>query len=524
MDQRDIIRRLSLGEGFGGAPGHRPERIDTHISVIFLVGDDVFKLKRAITTSYLDYGTLEARHRLCRAEVEINRRTAPRIYLDVVPVRLSADGGLVVGEGPGEPVEWLVHMRRFDQATLFDNLAKSGGLTATLLTELADEIAAFHRSAAVVEATDAADRIRFVIDENARELEEKAGGIIDRSHIRQFDRSCRSAFEQARDTISRRGAQGFVRHCHGDLHLRNICLVDEKPTLFDAIEFSEPISHIDVLFDFAFLAMDLEHRGLRDAANLVFNRYLYRTGDTADLSVFPLYLALRAGIRAHVSAMAAAGQEDPAERAALEQDARSYLRLGLAQFTAASPRLIAIGGVSGSGKSTIARGLAPRLGRAPGALVLSSDLVRKRLRGVDPLTRLTDAAYDAETDRAVYDGLETDATRALASGYAVVLDATYMDPARRQGLESVARQAGVELNGFWLEASAASLRDRLQRRVGDPSDATISVLERQLEKDMGDIGWQRIDAARPREAVIADIAHALGAGEEQTASFAIDLN
>ncbi|MDA0991422.1 MAG: AAA family ATPase, partial [Verrucomicrobia bacterium] len=424
MDQNEIIRRLSLGEGFDGIP---PERIDTHISTIFLVGDDAYKLKRALSTSYLDYATLEDRHRFCLAELEINRRTAPQIYLDAVPVRRSSDDKLVVGDGPGRVVEWLVHMRRFAQENLFDNMAEAGRLTPALLIELADEIAAFHQSAEIVEDIDAAGRISYVIEQNTRELEDKAVGIIERWMTRLFENSCRSAFEDARNIIDARGAQGFVRHCHGDLHLRNICLIDGKPTLFDAIEFSDDISNIDVLFDLAFLVMDLEHRGLRAEANIVFNRYLYRTGDMDDLSIFPLYQALRAGIRAHVSAMAAATQKMPEDREKLQQDANSYLRLGLKQFERTAPQLIALGGVSGTGKSTIAREIAPHLGPAPGALVLSSDLMRKKILGVEPLTRLTGSAYDSETDQAVYGELMNTAMRGLESGYTVVLDATFID-------------------------------------------------------------------------------------------------
>lgn len=519
MEQNEIIRRLSRGEGFDiVAPDRRPERIDTHISTIFLIGDHAYKLKRALTTTYLDYATLEDRQRFCRTELEINRRTAPNIYLDVVPVRLAPDNRLVIGEGDGEPVEWLVHMRRFDQDGIFDRLAGAGRLTPGLLTELADAIATFHQDAKVVRGAGAAARISFVIDENTKELEEKGAGIVDLSLAETFERSCRTEFDRLSSLIERRGMQGYVRHCHGDLHLRNICLVDGKPTLFDAIEFSDRISHIDVLFDLAFLSMDLAHRGLIAEANLVFNRYLYRTGDIGDLSVFPLYQALRAGIRAHVSAMAAATRENTDEAGDLRQEADSYLRLGQQQFGSVSPKLVAIGGLSGTGKSTIARAIAPYLGRAPGALVLSSDLIRKRLLGVDPLTRLTDTAYTPEIDRAVYDELGDAALRIVAGGYTAVLDATFMASARREALETVARNAGVPLEGFWLEAGADALRERVSRRGGDPSDATVSVLEGQLARDIGEIGWRRIDAARPPGKIGAAIRRAL----ESRAT--IDLN
>ena len=502
MNQDEIIRRLSRGEGFGGVA---PERIDTHISTIFLIGDDAYKLKHALVTSYLDYSTLADRHRLCVAEIDINRRTAPQLYLDVTPVRLTEDNRLIVGEGSGSPVEWLVHMRRFAQGNLFDDLAKDGRLTPALMIELADEIAAFHASAEIVEEADASWRIGGVIDQNARELKRWAADFTEPAETEHFEQSCRSMFDDVRNTIDRRGAQGFVRRCHGDLHLRNICLIDAKPTLFDAIEFSDNICNIDVLFDLAFLIMDLHHRGMGAEANVVFNRYLYRTGDIDDLAIFPLYQALRAGIRAHVSAMAAAGCQDPEDRAIQQQGANSYLRLGRRQLEKTAPQLVAIGGLSGSGKSTIARDIAPHTGPAPGALILSSDLTRKKLLGVEPLTRLTGAAYNSETDQAVYRELMEAAMRAFAAGYSVVLDATFIDPAQRQNLVDVARQVKTNLKGFWLEARAEAIRDRVRQRVNDPSDATLSVLENQLANDPGVIDWQRIDATQSRNAIASAI-------------------
>jgi aminoglycoside phosphotransferase family enzyme/predicted kinase len=505
MRQDEIIRRLSSGEGFGDT---RPERIDTHVSTIFLAGDDAYKLKRAVATSYLDYSTLEQRLRFCRAEVEINRRTAPGIYLGVVPVRHTADDQLVVGDGPGTPVEWLVHMRRFSEDTLFDRMAAKGALTAPMLLDLADAIAAFHAAAERLADGDAGRRIGAVIDENALEMRKQAA-LVDRAMAEELDRRCRAILKVQAGRIDRRGADGFLRHCHGDLHLRNICLVEGKPTLFDAIEFSDAISHIDVLYDLAFLLMDLEHRRLRPEANALFNRYLHRTVDIDDLAVLPLYLALRAGIRTHVSAMAAAAASDSAARERLRRDAMDYLRLGLRLLDSAPPALVAVGGLSGVGKSSVARRLAPGIGAAPGAVVLSSDLIRKRLLGAAPLTRLGADAYTAETDDAVYDALMDLAARALGAGRAVILDATFQDPVRRQQAEAIGRAAGVRFHGIWLEASPRRLYERLDARAGDPSDATAAVLARQLENDVGEIAWRRIDAGHPAETVNRTVAEAI---------------
>jgi aminoglycoside phosphotransferase family enzyme len=414
VKQDDVIRRLSTGEGLGGVS---PERIDTHISTIFLVGDDVYKLKRALATSYLDYSSLEDRRRFCLAELDINRRTAPQIYLNIVPVRLTPGDDLIIGDGPGPPVEWLVHMRRFPQEALFDRLADDGGLTQAMMIGLADEIAAFHENAEISIGDSASQSIAAVIEENAAELMKYAGGPFDRAPVNAYIRSCRALYAKHKDRIDRRGSSGFVRHCHGDLHLRNICLFDGKPTLFDAIEFSDEISHIDVLFDLAFLLMDLEHRGLRSHANTVFNRYLYRTEDIDDLALLPLYLALRAGIRAHTSAMASAAAQDGENKEDLKGDAANYLRLGLRLLEPDVPSLTALGGLSGVGKSTLAQGIAPHRGRAPGALILSSDLIRKRLMGVEPLTKLSETAYVGDTNDLVYEKMMDCARRVLENGH-----------------------------------------------------------------------------------------------------------
>lgn len=502
MNQDEIIRRLTIGEGFNNIP---PERINTHISTIFLIGDDAYKLKHAVATSYLNYSSLENRRRFCQAELDINRLTAPQIYLDLVPVRVTPEDELVLGEGPGEPIEWLVHMRRFSQDSLFDTIADEGGLTQSITIDLADEIAAFHKGAMPVTDNHAGQRIATVIDENERELLNYVGATFDEQEAAEFTRQCRSRFAGQQERIIRRGDSGFVRHCHGDLHLRNICLIDGKPTLFDAIEFSDDISLIDTLFDLAFLLMDLEHRSQQWQANLLFNRYLYRTEDVDDLALLPLYMALRAGIRAHTSAMAAEVANDENYKGKLEGDARNYLQLGLRILEPHAPSFITMGGFSGVGKSTVAAGLAPFLRPAPGALILSSDLIRKRQLGAEPLTRLSETAYVKDTDESVYAEMLDTATRVLSDGHSVILDATFQDPMKRLEAESLGHLPGIRFHPIWLEANSAELYDRVDRRENDPSDANLAVLARQLNNDVGEVTWDRIDASRPPDAVVRSV-------------------
>ncbi len=301
--------------------------------------------------------------------------------------------------------------------------------------------------------------------------------------------------------LDRRRAEGKVRHCHGDLHLRNICLLDGKPTLFDGIEFSDDIADIDVLYDLAFLLMDLRHREHNDLGNLVFNRYLDRTDDADGLAALPLFLSLRAAIRAHVTAAAAMRQTGSATTS---EPARSYLALARDLLRPRQPSLIAIGGVSGTGKSSLARAVAPELGPVPGARMVHTDVIRKRLSGTTPETRLPPEAYRREMNDRVYQTLYAEAEQALRAGYAVIADAVFLLPAERAAIAGIAEAVGVPFTGIWLEAPPELLARRIAARSGDASDATVDVMRQQLGHDPGTIEWRRLDAAKE----IADLATA----------------
>ena len=286
-----------------------------------------------------------------------------------------------------------------------------------------------------------------------------------------------------------------MRRCHGDLHLRNICLIQGVPTLFDGVEFNDEISCIDVLYDLAFLLMDLWRRDLRQHANLVFNEYLARTADVGALPVLPLFLSCRAAVRAKTSVSAAAVQPDGAQRTALEMAGRQYLALAETLLKPVPPRLIAIGGFSGVGKSTLGQALAPDLGSSPGALLLRSDVIRKTLHGVPELARLGADGYTADVTRRVYDVIRVQAGTVLTAGHSVIADAVYASPEERKAIAGMARAAGVPFAGFWLEAEPSVLAERLGRRRHDASDATLGVLETQLQAGAGDLEWHRLDAS-----------------------------
>jgi uncharacterized protein len=497
--QQATIAFLMRPESYGLAGP--VERIDTHAAIVFLAGDRAYKLKRAIKYSYLDFSTTAKRKAACEAELALNRRTAAELYLEVRSINRLTDGALSFDEG--EAIDWLVVMRRFEADNLLEAVALQGQLDAPLVRELADQIARFHDNAEV-EQGDGADRVGRVIEGNRATMATlPPASLLPRECS---DLHARSIAEWTRlaPLLDQRAAAGHVRHCHGDLHLANICLWRGKPTLFDCLEFDAALATTDVLYDLAFLVMDLWERGFRSQASLLFNRYLDMRDEADGLAAFPLFLSMRSAIRAHVSATAASRQTSGEARRAKLGRAREYLRAARGFLDYPAPRLFAIGGLSGSGKSTLAGALAARIGGAPGARWLRTDVLRKRLAGVAPEAKLPQAAYTPENSATVYARLLDCATRTLATGSWVIVDGVFANSAERAKIAAVAKAAGVGFTGVWLEASPVTLLDRVAARIGDASDADHRVVKRQLDYDLGDLGdWLGINAEGAPDEVLA---------------------
>ena len=500
--QREVLAFLSSPETYG--PQAMPvERIDTHISIVWLVGDRAYKLKRAVKFDYVDFSTTELRRVACEAEIRLNRRTAPSLYLGVRPITRASDGTLALG-GTGEPIDWVVEMKRFDQETLFDRLADRGRLDIKLMEALGSTIAALHADARI--RTDQGGRagMTWVADGNAIDLLDYGANVLEPASCSVLAAGTRQALCRHASRLDSRCRGGMVRECHGDLHLRNICLVDGRPTIFDGVEFNDRISCVDVLYDLAFLLMDLWRRDLRAHANAVFNEYIRLTTDVDALCLLPLFLSCRAAVRAKTSVMSASMQSDAGRRSDLEDAAKRYLAFACEFLQPAQARLIAIGGVSGSGKSTLAQALAPGVGAAPGALLVRSDAIRKGLMGVMPSTRLNPSGYEPAVTRRVYQTMAARAGAALRAGHSVVADAVFARQEDRDAIAAVAREAGAPFAGFWIEAPREILARRMAERPLDISDATIAVLDRQLAAGAGHIDWQRLDGANDAAHVLAD--------------------
>ena len=475
--------------------------VTTHISKIFLAGERVFKLKRAVRFAYVDFSTAALRLAACESELALNRRTAPSLYLAVRRITRAADGTIAF-DGDGSLIDAVVELRRFDQNGLFDALALRHALTPRLIADLAHRIAVFHAAAAVSTTGGGAKAMQGVLAINEQSLRSTAlvpSGIAD-----DLSNRFRAALLRHGPLLDKRRDAGKVRRCHGDLILRNICLIKGVPVLFDCLEFNEDLATIDVLYDLAFLVMDLMHRDQAAHANGLFNRYFDETNESDGLALMAFFMSVRAAVRAHVTA--AQAQEMPvADAGPVSREARAYFDLASMLLAPPSPRLMAIGGYSGTGKSTIATALAPNLGVPPGARILSSDRIRKRLHGVPAEQRLPPEAYAPEISAKVYAILRDEASEALNAGVSVIADAVFDRPGEREAIEAIARQIAVPFTGLWLDAPAHTLAQRITARTHDASDATLEVLDRQMQQDPGVLTWHRIDAGRPVPVIVADV-------------------
>ena len=470
----------------------RSERaIETACARVFLAGDVAFKVKRRVELGYLDYSTPQLRLWALERELAFNRAASSDIYRAVRRVTRTAGGGLEL-DGPGETVEHVLEMRRFDEGAVLS--AQPWALDGSLSDALGRSVARLH-AAAPLRPDGGTPAIVFTVGSNIRLLREMADRL-GADDVERLARLSEAELARRRPLLEARRASGFARHCHGDLHLGNILLEAGRPVLFDCIEFNDNLSDLDVYYDLGFLLMDLDFRRRRDAAVRVLSAYLDEAARSFSpaiwegLAALPLMLSVRAGVRAHVSAHSG---DDAA--------ARAYLAAAIEHLSPPPPRLAAVGGLSGTGKSSVARLIAPGLGASPGAVILRTDEVRKRLEGAPADAALPREAYAPEKDAAVYDAIFADAARALAAGRAVVLDATFFDPAHRARAAATAAAAGVAFDGIWLQAPAEVLAARIAGRSGDASDATADTLRRQLARDPGPLAWERLDASRPVEEV-----------------------
>jgi uncharacterized protein len=504
--QDDALALLAGASTFGGIA---VQRIDTHAGIVFLAGERALKVKRAVRFPFLDFSTLEKRKAACLAEIEANRPFAPELYRGVVAVTRGRDGVLALG-GDGEPVEWAVDMRRFDETKTLDRLADAGKIDLMMADQLARGVAAAHARAPVVEAAPWIDALAEYIEQNDAAFREYPA-LFPQASVDEFTAASRAAFARLRPLLVARGEDGLVRRGHGDLHLGNIAHIEGRPVPFDALEFNALVASGDVLYDLAFLLMDLVERNLEAAANVVLNRYLTETrrGEDLDaLTALPFLMSMRAAIRAKVTA-ARAAVAPAADHASITRSATAYFELATALITPPAPRLVAVGGLSGTGKSLLAHALAPDLLPHPGAVVLRSDVERKALFGAAETDRLPADAYAPEITAQTYAVLVDKARRIIAAGHSAIVDAVFSDAAERDAVEAVARANSVAFAGLFLTADLATRIARIGHRTGDASDADAVVARRQEDYALGSLDWSVVDASDTPEETLARAKRAL---------------
>jgi len=499
--QAAVFKLLGDPATYGGAAVRRCE---THAAVVFLAGDRAIKVKRAVRYPFLDYSTLSKRQAACRAELDVNRKFAPQLYRRVVPIARQADGSLAL-DGVGETVEWAVEMTRFDEDNTLDHLAERGELDGALGAKLAAAVAAMHERAEPVEAAPWLAAVEGFIADNTTAFREHSELFPARA-VDELNRKSQDAFTGLRPLLGARGAAGLIRRGHGDLHLGNIAILDGEPVAFDALEFDPVIAAGDVLYDLAFLLMDLVERGLPCAANAVLNGYFSasrRDADCDGIAALALFMSLRAAIRAKVTA-ARRELAPAAEKADLAASAKRYFALALALLAPAKPKIVCTGGLSGTGKSVLARALAPDIAPVPGALVLRSDVERKSLYAMAEHDRLPAEAYRPEVTETIYRSLTEKAARVARAGHSVIVDAVFAKPQERAAIETAAAAAKVGFRGLFLVADLPTRLNRIGSRGPDASDADAAVARMQDEFDIGTIQWTIVDASGAPEETLAN--------------------
>lgn len=463
------------------------ELIQTHISDILLTGDYAYKLKKPVNFGFLDFSTLALRKHFTHEELRLNQRAASELYLSVVAITKTETGFEL--DGKGVPVEYAVKMKQFPAGNLFLDLLHRGQLNPELMIILAYQVADFHRHATVndrIRSFGSIEKIRSAIDENYTQTQAFIGRGQTQQQWQETQAYTNHQFEAGNDTSGRdrfqaRLDQNKIRECHGDLHLGNICLWGDRVFLFDCIEFNEAFRFTDTICDVAFAVMDCEAQGRADFGNIFLNAYLEASGDWGGVSVLSLYLSRQAYVRAKVNSFLLDDpQVEAGEVPKIQARARAYYHLAWRYTQAKAGRLILMSGLSGSGKSTIAGQLAPRLG----AIWIRSDAVRKHLAGISLLARDgLDASgaelYSPEMGQKTYARLLELGLMLAGLGETVILDAKYDRVALRQAVLARAKRAGIPIAILSCEAPLEVLRERLNQRRGDVSDATADLLAAQ---------------------------------------------
>jgi aminoglycoside phosphotransferase family enzyme/predicted kinase len=462
--------------------------IQTHISFVLLTGKYAYKVKKPMNFGFLDFSTLEKRHFFCQEELRLNRRLAPDLYLQVLAISSNQDR-FRFSENTEDAVEYAIQMLQFPQENLLINVFEQDKLTLAHVRDIGKQLAEFHAKAETndhIASFGTAAGLKAVADDNYASTDKYIGLAqtqFQQDQTRAYTNQC---FIENADLFSDRLAEGKIRECHGDLHLKNICLVDEQVQIFDCIEFNEPFRNTDVLYDASFLLMDLQYRGRRDLANAFLNTYLELTNDYKGVLLLPLFCSMRAYIRAKVTSFLL---DDPNIPEPVKVDAQSeaaaYYTLAYQYTQPTIGKIFMMSGLSGSGKSTTAKALAAKIE----AIHLRSDAIRKHLAGLDLMERGDDSLYTPEMTKKTYDQLLSIGILLANKGFSVILDAKYDRLNLRSEVINQAKAHQIPLEIIYCHADVDTLNQRLSDRTAantDIADATPEILASQQFEEFTD--------------------------------------
>lgn len=502
-DQSETIAALSSPEAYGLKSSRKIILKETNISDVFLTGEKAYKLKRGVKYPYVDYSSAEKRQAACQKELEICDRFAPGLCFGVEEVVCDKKGRIFIrsacSDKNAEVIDYVLVMHEFEEGMLFDNMVERGDLDRFEMMDTAEKIFDLHQKAEVVMSRNPIDIIKGRIYENNAMIRCFVPDIFDAEDVDALEKDQLESLEKNKELLLKRQKDGKIRWCHGDLTLRNLAMWNGQVMPFNPIEFYDDLTQIDTLYDFAFLLVELESKGQRRLASILFNHYMALSADWEGIPVLPLFLSCRAAVNAYVFAQRSSEIKDKHEAALMANRAYEQLVISKRFLEPPKPVLVACGGLSGSGKSRIARESAPFIGNPPGAVILRDDVLRKNILNTKLDEHLDPSKYSPELEAQVFDLLCHECRCVLQTGQSVVADALFHDARQRQAIEEVAREMNVNFQGLWVDAPLEVRIERVASRKRNPSDVkTADELRQQLDIDVGPISWDKIDTSGDR--------------------------
>lgn len=475
LNPMKILRFLKDPDSYPHETAKKINHHETHISHVFLCGEYAYKMKKDLDLGFLDFSSLEKRKYYCEEELRLNSIFAPELYLEVVPV-YEKDGQFNFQE-KGKVAEYLVKMREFDQDNIFSSIVEREDFSLDLFTELAQKLARMHEKAdsnPEISSFASVAHIRKIADQNFEQTTKYIGQCISKKSFERIQAFTWDFIDQHQSLFEKRQKSGKIRECHGDLHLNNICLYKDKILLFDRIEFNKEFRNIDVVYDLAFLIMDLHFRKQPGVATRIVNEYFEQTGDYKGAALLSFYACMRAYIRGKVTSLRL--DNNGQDKEAIKEEAEAYFDLAESYAESEKAKLWITTGLSGSGKSTVARKIAAK----KSFLIIRSDALRKHLMGVPLYEKGPEHIYQPEVSHTTYNKLIELADFLTGFGVSVLLDAKFDKRKWRSKARQLAVEKQLDFKIIYCKAPPDELKRRLKQRSDDVSDSDVSLIDQQV--------------------------------------------